>query len=46
MTQGPQTLEELTEWAQLDVGTASLELLSLQLKGFVDTDAARRYIRT
>ncbi len=46
LTQGPQTLEELTEGAQLDVGTASLELLSLQLKGFVDTDAARRYIRT
>lgn len=45
LTAGPQTLEELTESSGWTVQQVSMCLLELQLKGCVQTDEARRYVR-
>ena len=43
LTRGPQTLEQLVTAAGFGVGEASVMLLELQMKGFVQMNAAQQY---
>ena len=43
LTRGPQTLEQLVAAAGFGVGEASVMLLELQMKGFVQMNAAQQY---
>ena len=43
LTQGPQTLEQLVEATGFGIGEASVMLLELQMKGFVQMNAAQQY---
>ena len=43
LTGGPQTLEQLVAAAGLGIGEASVMLLELQMKGFVQMNAAQQY---
>ena len=46
LTQGPQTLEQLVTATGWSVAETSVLLLELQMKGFVQTDAAQRYVQS
>ena len=43
LTRGPQTLEQLVADAGFGIGEVSVMLLELQMKGFVQMNAARQY---
>ena len=45
LTQGPLTLDQLVTVTGWQVADVSVILLELQLKGFVQMDAAQRYIQ-
>ena len=45
LTGGPQTLDQLVTATGWNVADTSVILLELQLKGFVQTDAAQRYVQ-
>ena len=46
LTQGLMTLEQLVAVSGLDIAEASVILLELQMKGFVEMDTAQRYFLT
>ena len=43
LTRGPQTLEQLVEEADFGIGETSVMLLELQMKGFIQMNAAQQY---
>ena len=43
LTRGPQTLEQLVEEAGFGIGETSVMLLELQMKGFIQMNAAQQY---
>ncbi len=45
LAQGPLTLEELTVQSGEDLAAISMELLNLQIEGYLDLDVAQRYYR-
>ena len=45
LTGGPQTLDQLVTATGWNVAETSVILLELQLKGFVQTDTAQRYVQ-
>ena len=45
LTQGPQTLDQVVTATGWNVAETSVILLELQLKGFVQTDVAQRYVQ-
>ena len=45
LKQGPQSLEDITEQLEESIPVISMELLELQIQGYVDQDKAQRYFR-
>ena len=45
LEQGPLSLEDLTEQSGADLATISMELLNLQIEGYINQDVAQRYYR-
>lgn len=45
LQQGPLSLEEITEQSGTDLPVISMELLELQVAGYIDLDKAQRYFR-
>ena len=45
LKQGPLSLEEITEQSGQSVSEISMELLELQVAGYIDMDNGNRYFR-